>query len=114
EALGLDIDRVEFRSGSSDLPDGGVAGGSGHTATAGGALAAAGANVIARLAELATSDPSSPLFGAGNAGVVVHDGRLYHRDDETRSESYSDILVRAGLAEIEGRGRGARDPASTE
>src|SRR5690606_27182464 len=80
----------------------------------GGALAAAGANVIARLAELATSDPSSPLFGAGNAGVVVHDGRLYHRDDETRSESYSDILVRAGLAEIEGRGRGARDPASTE
>ena len=31
----LDIDQVEFRSGTSDLPDAGIAGGSAHTATAG-------------------------------------------------------------------------------
>jgi CO/xanthine dehydrogenase Mo-binding subunit len=32
DSLGLDIDRVEFRSGTSDLPDAGIAGDSAHTA----------------------------------------------------------------------------------
>ena len=39
-------------------------------------------------------------------------GRLHVKDDETRSESYADILARAGLAEMEGSGKGARDPAA--
>ncbi|MGA7807525.1 xanthine dehydrogenase family protein molybdopterin-binding subunit, partial [Bradyrhizobium sp.] len=72
----------------------------------------AGAAVIAKLAELATSDRRSPLFGAGNAGVVARDGRLFRRDDESRGESYGDILSRAGRAEIEARGNGAMDPAA--
>ncbi|HEY6832272.1 MAG TPA: xanthine dehydrogenase family protein molybdopterin-binding subunit [Pseudolabrys sp.] len=107
DGLGLDIDQVEFKSGTSDLPDGGIAGGSAHTATAGMAIHNAGADVIARLADLATNDERSPLFGAGNAGVIARDGRLFRRDDETRSESYSDILGRAGLAQIEGQGKSA-------
>ena len=110
DALGLDIDQVEFRSGTSDLPDAGIAGGSAHTATAGVAIHNAGADVIAKLAELATGDQRSPLFGAGNAGVVARDGRLFRRDDESRSESYADILGRAGLAEIEGARQRRRRP----
>jgi xanthine dehydrogenase YagR molybdenum-binding subunit len=112
DALALDIEEVEFRSGTSDLPDAGIAGGSAHTATAGMAIHNAGADVIARLAELATNDRRSPLFGAGNAGVIARGGRLCRRDDEGRSESYADILGRAGLAQIEGRGTGAADPAA--
>ena len=112
DGLGMDLDRVEFRSGTSDLPDAGIAGGSAHTATAGMAIHNAGANVIAKLAGLATSDERSPLFGAGNAGVTARDGRLFRRDDETRSESYTDILGRAGLTEIEARGTGAGNPAA--
>ena len=38
DALGLDMDALEFRSGTSDLPDAGIAGGSAHTATAGVAI----------------------------------------------------------------------------
>ena len=75
DSLGLDIDQVEFRAGASDLPDAGIAGGSGHTATAGTAIHAAGSDAIARLA--ATGDRAtrrSPLFGAGNAGVFARDG----------------------------------------
>ncbi|HEY2528227.1 MAG TPA: xanthine dehydrogenase family protein molybdopterin-binding subunit [Xanthobacteraceae bacterium] len=106
DALGLDLDQLEFRSGTSDLPDGGIAGGSSHTATAGVAISNAGADVIARLAELATGDRRSPLFGAGNAGVIARGGRLFRRDDEGRCESYADILGRAGLAQIEGHGAG--------
>jgi len=104
DSLGLDIDQIDFRSGSSDLPDAGIAGGSAHTATAGVAINNAGADVIAKLADLATNDNRSPLFGAGNAGVIARGGRLFRRDDESRSESYSDILGRSGRAEIEGQG----------
>jgi len=112
DGLGLDIDLVDFRSGTSDLPDAGIAGGSAHTATAGMAIHNAGADVVARLADLATNDDRSPLFGAGNAGVIARDGRLFRRDDESRSESYSDILGRAGRAQIEGQGKSAADPVA--
>jgi xanthine dehydrogenase YagR molybdenum-binding subunit len=72
----------------------------------------AGAAVIAKLADLATDDQRSPLFGAGNAGVVARGGRLFHREDERRSESYADILGRAGVGEIEARGNGIADLAA--
>jgi xanthine dehydrogenase YagR molybdenum-binding subunit len=112
DGLGLDLDALEFKAGTSDLPDAGIAGGSAHTATAGMAIHNAGAAVIAKLADLATGDERSPLFGAGNAGVVARSGRLFRRDDEARSESYGDILKRAGLAQVEARGQGAADPAA--
>ncbi len=112
DGLGLDIEQVEFRTGTSHLPDGGIAGGSSHTATAGMAIHSAGTNVIAKLAELAMGDNRSPLFGAGNAGVVARDGRLFRRDDDSRGERYGDILARAGLSEIDGQGTSAADPAA--
>jgi xanthine dehydrogenase YagR molybdenum-binding subunit len=112
DGLGLDIDQVDFRSGTSDLPDAGIAGGSAHTATAGMAIYAAAADVVARLANLATNDGRSPLYGAGNAGVIARGGRLHRRDDESRSESYADILKRAGLVQIDGHGRSAVNPAA--
>jgi len=112
DGLGLDLNRLEFRSGSSDLPDAGIAGGSAHTATAGLAIHNAGAAVIAKLADLATRDDRSPLYGAGNAGVIARQGRLFRRDDETRSDGYADILARAGVAEIEASGTAAANPAA--
>ena len=112
DSLGLDLAQIEFKAGTSDLPDAGIAGGSAHTATAGSAIQDAGSAVIAKLADLATRDQHSPLFGAGNAGVIARGGRLFRRDDETRSESYADILQRAGVNELEARGKGAMDPAA--
>ena len=114
EALGLDPDQVEFHSGVSSLPDGGIAGGSGHTASAGLALHNAGEDAIGRLAELASADPASPLFGAGNIGVIARGGRLHRRDDERRSESYVDILARAGREVVVGTGRMARDEEAVQ
>jgi xanthine dehydrogenase YagR molybdenum-binding subunit len=112
DVVGLDLDRVDFRAGDSDLPDAGIGGGSAHTATVGQAIHNAGADAIAKLAELATSDEKSPLFGAGNAGVIARDGWLYRRDDESRSDSYTDILARAGKTRVQGNGKGASDPAA--
>jgi xanthine dehydrogenase YagR molybdenum-binding subunit len=114
DGIGLDIEQVTFHAGRSDLPDAGIAGGSAHTATAGSAIDAAAADVITRLAALATGDQRSPLFGAGNTGVIARNGRLIRRDDETRSESFADILDRAGLAEIVGSGSSTADPVAQE
>ena len=36
--------------------------------------------------------------------MIAGGGRLLHRDDPSRSESYTDILGRAGLLQIEGQG----------
>ena len=47
-----DIDQVEFKSGTSDLPDAGIAGGSAHTATAGMAIHDAGAAVLHRIGDV--------------------------------------------------------------
>ncbi|MGY9047212.1 MAG: xanthine dehydrogenase family protein molybdopterin-binding subunit, partial [Rhodobacterales bacterium] len=114
DSLGLPLDRIEFRSGSSDLPDAGVAGGSAHTASAGGALHAAGTDAIRHLADIATKDPASPLFGTGNAGVIARAGRLHASDDDSRSESFADIIARAGGAEVEGKGNVSRSPEAAE
>jgi len=114
DGLGIDLDRLDFRSGSSDLPNGGIAGGSAHTATAGAAIHSASAAVLAQLSEMATGDERSPLFGAGNAGVYAAGRRLIRRDDESRAESFSDILARAGKDSISASGKGAPDPASRE
>jgi xanthine dehydrogenase YagR molybdenum-binding subunit len=110
DSLGLDLGQVELRIGTSDLPDGGIAGGSAGTATAGMAIHNAGKNVIAQLVDIATNDERSPLFRAGNDGVIARNGSLLRRDDESRGEKYTAILTRAGRAAIEGKGNAARDP----
>jgi xanthine dehydrogenase YagR molybdenum-binding subunit len=111
DGLSLDMDQLEFRSGTSDLPDAGIAGGSAHTATAGAAIHNATGAAIAALAELAMCDKNSPLFGADNVGVVAHNGHLWRRDDESRGESYATILARAGRISVEGHGKGEVDAA---
>ncbi len=110
DSLGLPLEKLEFRAGHSSLPDGGIAGGSGHTATAGSALHAAGSDVIRRLGERAAADPASPLHGAGNARLVPRGGRLTVEGDDSRSESFVDIIARAGGAEVTGSGSASRPP----
>ena len=112
DGLSLDMEKLEFRSGTSDLPDAGIAGGSGHTATAGNAIHSATGAAIAQLVNLATNDERSPLFGAGNEGVVSRNGHLWRRDDESRGELYAAILTRAGRASVEASGQAAADPAT--
>ena len=110
DSLGLPLDRIEFRAGDSRLPDGGLAGGSGHTATAGGALHAAGGDVVRQLGEIAAADPDSPLHGAGNATFVARGGRLFVEGDEGRSDELGGILARAGRVELSGEGAASRPP----
>ncbi len=114
DGLGLDADEIDFRMGTSHLPDGGIAGGSAHTASAGSALFAAGTDAIRQLAEIAMNDPDSPLYGAGNEGVIGAGGRLHRADDPARGEAYTHIMARAGIGQVVGTGRSRRDKAAAE
>lgn len=114
DSLGLPMDRVEFRAGHSSLPNAGIAGGSGHTATAGGALHAAGRDAIRKLGEIAAADPDSPLHGSGNADFTARDGRLYVEGDDSRSEDFAAILSRAGAVDLTGAGSASRPAADAE
>lgn len=110
DALGLGLDQVEFRTGSSDLPDAGVAGGSAHTATVGAAIHNAGKAMIAKLASLAERPRHSSISRLPDT-IVRRSRRLGSHGELARSQAYAEILTRAGLSEIETHGIGVADPA---
>ena len=114
DAMGVDYAAIDFDMGHSELPSTTITGGSGGTATAGLAIYEAGQDVVRQLGALATKDERSPLFGAGNAGLMLHGGRLVRQDDESRGEAVTAIMGRAGVAEIAGKGQSGPDSAVAE
>jgi xanthine dehydrogenase YagR molybdenum-binding subunit len=102
ETLGLPVERVRVDIGDTNLPKAFVSGGSATTMSVGSAIQGAGRAAITRLKELAREDKRSPLFGATADQVVVRDGRLLLTDNPAKGESYTEILSRAGMKEIEG------------
>lgn len=114
DTLGVSPEHLSLEIGHSTLPNGGVTGGSAGMATAGSAIKAAGEDAIRQLSHLATNDERSPLFGAGNTGVIAREGALWRRDDDTRGEPFTAILARAGRDKIEGKGKAAADQAARE
>ena len=101
--------------GTSDLPDAGIAGGSAHTATAGMAIHNAGADVIAKLADLATGDERSPLFGAGNAGVDrARRPAVPPRRREPQRKLCRDPRSRRARGRSKASGRARPDPAAQQ
>ena len=100
DLLGLRLDQVRFGLGDTDMPPGGVEGGSGLTAGLGTAVWAACRGVIQACLDTVADDPGSPLRGCRIDDVTAADGRIRHRYDPARGEAYSEILARHGLDEL--------------
>ncbi|WP_214324301.1 xanthine dehydrogenase family protein molybdopterin-binding subunit [Nonomuraea sediminis] len=100
ELLGLDLERVTFELGDSDLPPGAQAGGSGLTAGLGNAVHAACRNLVQAFLDTVRDDPTSPLAGCALDEVGVDGGRIHRTGSPERGESYTDILAAHGLAEL--------------
>lgn len=97
EQLGVPFEKVTFELGKSDYPFGPVAGGSNSTATVGRALHELALKLHQTLADLAAKDPKSPLQNQKTEDVVmIAPGRLGLKNDSSKSDSYTDILHRAG------------------
>lgn len=113
EVLGLQVDHVEFELGDTRLPQAPEAGGSGLTAALGSAVHNTCVALVQQFLALVSDDPDSPLRGCAIEAVVASDGRLARVGDESRGESYAEILQRHGLDELTADGGSAPPRAAT-
>jgi xanthine dehydrogenase YagR molybdenum-binding subunit len=95
EMLGVPLDNVTARLGDSALPDAPVEGGSFTTSSVGSAIHAACRAVQKKLLTLAQKMAESPLAKAKLDDVAFAEGKIRHRDDESRQVSVADAM-RAG------------------
>lgn len=109
EALGLPLDRVQFRLGRSSYPPTPPHGGSMTMASVGSAVRAACLDARKRAAEQAAADRRSPLFGATPGELEWRDGRLHRAAASAPGPSYGEIAASAG-GPIEGQASTQRDP----
>jgi xanthine dehydrogenase YagR molybdenum-binding subunit len=91
ETLGVPLGDVVVEIGDSELPPAPGSGGQFGAATAGSAALAAGMNLRKALAELATSDPASPLHGGDPEAVIFQDAGVAIGN---RSESLKSLVAR--------------------
>lgn len=105
ERLGLDVTRVRFDLGDSDMPYSPQAGGSGLTGALANAVHAACRRLVQEFLDVVRDDAQSPLRAAALDDVTVTDGRIHRITDPGQGESYVDILARHGLEELSADGR---------
>jgi xanthine dehydrogenase YagR molybdenum-binding subunit len=104
DALGLDMNRVQFRLGDSLMPPTPPHGGSMTMASVGSAVKDACDKVRQQAITLAVHDPQSPLYGADPADVIVRSGRMTARHQPARGETYHKLLARLGRTHLEANG----------
>ena len=101
DALGLSINKVTVKLGDSSYPKGANSGGSQVTASVGPAIRAAALGAVAKLVKMATNDNASPLHGKQDTDIVAVNGGLYLISDQTKGESYAQLLKRNGKLQID-------------
>ena len=94
DALGVPAASVRLELGNSRLPKAPIAAGSQTSASVGSAVQAAALSLRRRLLDFAFADPLSPLHGLTEEQIGVDTGRVYLLADQTRGETYLDILRR--------------------
>lgn len=104
DALGLDMDGVEFRLGDSLMPPTPPHGGSMTMASVGSAVLDSCDKVREQAVTMAVRDPRSPLHGADPRAVVVRNGRLAVKKDPRRGETYGQLLTRNNRPHLEALG----------
>jgi xanthine dehydrogenase YagR molybdenum-binding subunit len=101
EQLGVPFEKVTFELGNSDFPYGPVAGGSNSTGTVGTAIHEVAGLLHRALADIAVKDSKSPLHNQNPDQItMVAPGRIGLKQDRAKSDSYTDILQRAGRQSI--------------
>jgi xanthine dehydrogenase YagR molybdenum-binding subunit len=102
--LGLDPKLIEVKLGDSTLPKAPVSGGSQSAASVCPAVEDAAKQAVLKLTTLAVGDAQSPLHGAMSTDVDVKDGRIFLKSDESKGETFKELLQRNGGNTIEAQG----------
>ncbi len=94
DALGVSINKISVQLGDSNLPNGPLSGGSQTTASVQPAIIAACEMLRKDLMTLAMTDKQSKLNGRKMEEIAFVDARFYVKGDESKTDSYADILRR--------------------
>jgi xanthine dehydrogenase YagR molybdenum-binding subunit len=100
DALALPLGDVRFELGDSAFPETPPSVGSFTAASTGPAVHNACVALRAKLIELATRDPASPLNGLAADAIDAEDGALVARADRKRRDGYAAIVKRSKQSEI--------------
>jgi xanthine dehydrogenase YagR molybdenum-binding subunit len=101
DALGLPVKQIVVRLGDSELPVAPLAGGSQSAASVGPAVQGAAEELRRKMIRFAVTDSSSPLYEVDEEGITVEDGRLFIKNEPSRSDTYIDILQRRDIPMVE-------------
>ncbi|MGI4791677.1 MAG: xanthine dehydrogenase family protein molybdopterin-binding subunit [Janthinobacterium lividum] len=114
DALGLTPESVLFELGDTTMPETPVSGGSQTAASTGSAVQAASKAAKAKAIGLAVADPASPLSGLSADDIDVKDGTMSSKTDPTKSETYTALIARQKLPNIEAKTDSAPGPEKDE
>jgi xanthine dehydrogenase YagR molybdenum-binding subunit len=117
DTLGVPLERIRVRLGSSELPESPVEGGSWGAASAGAAVHLACREVGVQLHQLAAGMAQGPLAGTAFADVVFGDGHMMAASDPARRVALADLVRASGKDRIEAEqvadpDQGKADPES--
>jgi xanthine dehydrogenase YagR molybdenum-binding subunit len=101
DALGLPVERIEFKLGESSMPPAPVAGGSQSAASVAPAVQGAAQELRSRVIRLAIDDEFSPLYRAAEEAILTENGRVFLKNEPSRGETYAELLQRNNLPIVE-------------
>lgn len=101
DALGVPVERVRFELGDTKLPRAPVSGGSATMGSVGTAVHGATVALKNQVLELARKDARSPLHHLPETEIDTLDGRVFVKSNNTKGETFTEILKRHNLNQIE-------------
>lgn len=113
DGLGIDMRRLRFEYGDTDLPTAGSPVGSNGAMMVSGAVHNAAVALRDQLIALAVGDGRSPLHGADPARVVVAGGLMTLTGGDSAGETYVSLMRRHGMADAEATGSWDPPPLDT-
>jgi xanthine dehydrogenase YagR molybdenum-binding subunit len=107
DKTGVPVSKVEVALGDSRLPKGPISGGSMATSSVVPAVITAAEKAIAALREIATKTPGSPFEKRKADELTFEAGRVFVKadGDAARGVPFADVLKRAGLRTVSGKGQ---------
>lgn len=102
---GLPLDKIEVALGDTAFPEGPISGGSMATPSLVPAVLGAADSAIKSLLMVAATTPGSPFAGKQPDDLQFHNGRVHAKsDDAGKGVPFADLLRRANLKMVSGRG----------
>ena len=100
DTLTVPYEKVTFELGDTTFPETPVSGGSFTASSTGSAVKLACRAAIAKLAELASKDPESPLFGTAPEVIQAEKAALVIKEAPGKRDPFIDVIKRAKVSEV--------------